>query len=738
MLTNITIILRWIARYWFPSVPYEKMSNFIDLWISLVRRWYDNSGSLSTIKRIKAIRLATTRYICGYPLMVNSDRLSVTKDGFPKCIISIKDLIDSGHPESLRFVLTCLGISRSFTFKGNEDLTSITQEPLGKLKVIDQNFVEIFVKDFCGNFDAIGNRPSPFISYLSMKAGPMIGPAILSAHVAASQFTGVNLWGLAGIGGDKFMSWVKELKSGTKLNLPHFLRKVSHKISDPSSFRWGNRKFIRIDDPEAKVRIVGCYDYISQLALTPYSEWAFESLRNNFPKDRTFTQDPVITDKCETESYHSLDLSAATDRFPITLQVQMLAEIAGPGFANYWKNLMVAEPFQHFAVRKDGKGTELVNIKYLTGQPMGARSSWATFTLAHHMVVQYAAYQNELYPFKDYILLGDDVVIYNDKVAQSYTTLIRLLGVEISNQKSHVSKDTYEFAKRWFKSGIEISPVPISGFVSNWANPKLLYSQLLELIYKGRGPRSIVDSLDVIENLVSRLTIPSTKHFMDYIPNSGLFQQERAYSSTQVKYARRSALELQLTLRNMREFDVERTRSFMANATKSNDYTLPTHEVSLFKEWNRAASGVVNGMAMSVIKDLSTYFKRYKEAYIDANSNDSWDCRVSLGNHPLTIAIYRSVKHYHMMNKAMGYTTDLSKQLETITLLNLDKLKTKDRSSEELIFTYSTFGRKLARQLRDDPDLIIAKARTMQFGRSLMDIQFAMAKEFPLLKAGVI
>jgi hypothetical protein len=248
----------------------------------------------------------------------------------------------------------------------------------------------------------------------------------------------------------------------------------------------------------------------------------------------------------------------------------------------------------------------------------------------------------------------------------------------------------------------------------------------------------IVDSLDMIENLISRLTKPSEAHFMDYIPNSGLFKQCRAYSPTEVKYARRSALELQLTLRNMREFDEERTRSFMADATKSNDYTLPSTSVGLNQEWIRAGAGVVNGMAMAVIKDLSSYFKRYKESYISANSHDSWDCSVALGSHPLTIAIYRSVKHYHMMNKAMGYTTNLSKQLETITLLNLDKLASKDRSSEELIFTYSTFGRKLSRQLRDDPDLIIAKARTMQFGRSLMDIQLAMSKEFPLLKAGVI
>jgi len=62
--------------------------------------------------------------------------------------------------------------------------------------------------------------------------------------------------------------------------------------------------------------------------------------------------------------------------------------------------------------------------------------------------VQYAAYQVGKYPFRDYILLGDDIVITDDQVALKYTECIKALGVEISEAKSHVSENTYEFAKR--------------------------------------------------------------------------------------------------------------------------------------------------------------------------------------------------------------------------------------------------------------------------------------------------
>jgi len=70
------------------------------------------------------------------------------------------------------------------------------------------------------------------------------------------------------------------------------------------------------------------------------------------------------------------------------------------------------------------------------------------FTLADHMIIQYAAKQIGQYPTNKYIMLGDDIVITNDLLAEKYRELMQHIGVSISKQKSHVSKDTYEFAKR--------------------------------------------------------------------------------------------------------------------------------------------------------------------------------------------------------------------------------------------------------------------------------------------------
>lgn len=61
-----------------------------------------------------------------------------------------------------------------------------------------------------------------------------------------------------------------------------------------------------------------------------------------------------------------------------------------------------------------------------------------------------------------YCLLGDDIIIGDKALAEKYTSMIRSLGVEISEMKSHISPHTFEFAKRWIHKGKEISPFPLS------------------------------------------------------------------------------------------------------------------------------------------------------------------------------------------------------------------------------------------------------------------------------------
>jgi len=91
------------------------------------------------------------------------------------------------------------------------------------------------------------------------------------------------------------------------------------------------------------------------------------------------------------------------------------------------------------------------------------------FSLCHHLIIQYCAKEVGLrLPFRQYALLGDDIVIAHSGVALKYKTVMtESLGVNISPEKSLVSFDTFEFAKRIFSKGHEITAFPISALMES-------------------------------------------------------------------------------------------------------------------------------------------------------------------------------------------------------------------------------------------------------------------------------
>lgn len=84
-----------------------------------------------------------------------------------------------------------------------------------------------------------------------------------------------------------------------------------------------------------------------------------------------------------------------------------------------------------------------------------------------------------------YALLGDDIVIRHKKLALKYAEVMGILGVEISQLKSHESPHFLEFAKRIFYKGQEVSPFPISALQQTANKFYLIASVLWELERKG-------------------------------------------------------------------------------------------------------------------------------------------------------------------------------------------------------------------------------------------------------------
>lgn len=242
--------------------------------------------------------------------------------------------------------------------------------------------------------------------------------------------------------------------------LDHYWRK-------PLSF--GRLAFLR--EP-GKIRIVAMVNLITQTLMAPLHEWIFARLRK-IPTDGTFDQTRPVESliRSFTDKGHwvaSYDLSAATDRIPILIQIELLKPLLGEELANLWAWFLVSQPYQLPKIAKSWN-LGFNAVWYSVGQPMGALSSWALLALTHHAIVQYAA--SKAYPrapgwFFLYAVLGDDVVIADRLVAKAYLEIMEALGVEIGLAKSLVSnQSSIEFAKRTWIRGRDCSPISLAEFL---------------------------------------------------------------------------------------------------------------------------------------------------------------------------------------------------------------------------------------------------------------------------------
>jgi hypothetical protein len=258
-----------------------------------------------------------------------------------------------------------------------------------------------------------------------------------------------------------------------------------------------------IKDEPGKVRVFACVDIWTQWILKPLHDYIFDILKS-IPQDGTFNHKAAVTsfrDHCkerEITDLYSYDLSSATDRLPIGIQVRVLGELIGTGLACLWALLLIGRgyrqpgrvgkriltkagyhripPFLESEFFKSTIGcyAQQVDLKelfhplelrknflyYGAGQPMGCLSSWAVFALTHHFLVQSAYWEcGGVGWFEDYALLGDDLVVGNARVASKYLQLCGELGIPINQSKSLISDNgSFELAKQFVYKGRILSP----------------------------------------------------------------------------------------------------------------------------------------------------------------------------------------------------------------------------------------------------------------------------------------
>jgi hypothetical protein len=201
--------------------------------------------------------------------------------------------------------------------------------------------------------------------------------------------------------------------------------------------RIGNISYIQ--EPGYKLRAVANPNRLIQFALEPLKD-AVWSLLAKIPEDCTFDQEKGIKDAhtwVQTQDVYSVDLSDATNHFPLELQLRLVEKSLPPSFKPY------LDLFE-FASRGHWKTPEGEFIQWTKGQPLGLGPSFGMFALGHHAVLRSLQKVFD----GDYRILGDDIVIIGKDLYKHYRRSLQRLGCPVSESKTLAGARVAEFGGR--------------------------------------------------------------------------------------------------------------------------------------------------------------------------------------------------------------------------------------------------------------------------------------------------
>lgn len=540
-----------------------------------------NNGMTFAAKYLKASMLLCMKAIAGERInrsygscLFKETKVSLTNMGLPRIIpVFWRKEIRNNNTFVIRLVLSIFNLYRVLPFKGKVQLSTIIDS--SNFKVSDRmiNFIPRFLNlvgcydnPYTFNFDPFTIRsagsmvevehelryyPSKFKGKRSTSLPYYMKPGLRSGLIRYSEYWWVTWRGNSTSG---FLRSIKTLYMNPSLwgSISYFFNSSSLKRTWISKNSWfyleefakivchfsfifkgSLGSLVYLDEP-GKVRVIAMVDVLTQWVLSPLHDYLFDILRKLNKNDGTFDQDMAVvrlkqllkTCKCS----YSYDLSAATDRLPIFLQISLLNNIS-PSLGDNWGNLLVNRDY----LTPDGDP-----LRYTVGQPMGALSSWAMLAFTHHFIVQYAAnlvYGNNNW-FSKYVILGDDVVITDKLVAAKYLSIMKDLDVTINLSKSLVSPRGYaEFAKRFVNSSDDLSGASLLEFsslkdgMSNLMSLTKRYKIPQSNFYRilGRGSLSQGHYYDIFRSKINSNFIDSLLYSLSIYKPYSLFYHLKEY-----------------------------------------------------------------------------------------------------------------------------------------------------------------------------------------------------------------
>jgi len=393
-------------------------------------------------------------------------RVARSGTGLPRVIPSShRKMLRAGDKRVAKFWLTLFGLYRVLSFPGSVNLSSVTSPMKTTVNFADYlEFGARFWKQIPATVKPFDPRWRPYaITKSAPGTGSKTGCATSTAAIPIAAYTlrrNPEVW-------KAFTDWCNAFPrlQQAVVAVEHGSNFVTKGSPGGSLGKLGFK-----EESAGKIRTFAMVDWWTQMSLSPLHDWLFTILRQ-LPGDGTFDQGGAIEYLRHYVSEHkinrvdSFDLTAATDRIPVHLQVVVLGSVLGWPQADAWARLLVNRDY-FLPGEVPGRIPAAAlpeKVRYAVGQPMGALSSWAMLAITHHWLVQLAANRaRHLSWFSGYAVLGDDLVIADRKVADQYLILCQELGIGIALHKSLRSRNgSFEFAKRFVWSGTDVSPVSL-------------------------------------------------------------------------------------------------------------------------------------------------------------------------------------------------------------------------------------------------------------------------------------
>lgn len=499
----------------YPCLCDKTLSSADTHYQGVLERVWRTRGLADMLAYSKRVRLYVTRHLSGEPLISKDPKVKLSRDHLPVALgQGLLRIVRRGTTAEKRWLLTVLYSTRCLKLPVSPKVEDISDPSPSQTKLASTTSEALRYRRGFWRSLGLWQKPSEVKFswsqfHMSTKSGPnghalwhwwldwLALPSSLKELI--SSFGGPP----AEQHGDS-LGKIMDLYEKTSSYMSDVWMQIFTPKTSKNKPRRGKievffRAITAIPDKEGKTRVIAIGDYFSQTVLKPFHNSLFKVLRR-ISQDCTFDQgsfrskmDDYRDRNLIKGSYHSIDLTAATDRFPIEFICAVLCGYYPKDTIAQWREIMVGYPFTW-----KGSGMPQGDIKYSVGNPMGFYSSWNSFAVAHHFVVYMACCRLGI-RWKDapYVLLGDDIVIAHDDIAREYKAIIHDLGVECSTWKTHVSEHTYEFAKRWIHHDQEISPFSLAGLFEVRQRYNLFVNFLLQLESKSWNPtKGIVDVID--------------------------------------------------------------------------------------------------------------------------------------------------------------------------------------------------------------------------------------------------